>query len=145
MEIGPIRYARAEDGISIAYRVLGETAPYTMVHAGGIPSHLDAMFTISIMRRFHERVSESGIRSVLYDPRGTGLSARGVSEISPDTMVADLSAVIAAMELERFVLFAGPIAAVAAIPYAHAHADRVEALILDGATAYGGEIPGLEA
>ncbi|HJM89428.1 MAG TPA: adenylate/guanylate cyclase domain-containing protein [Dehalococcoidia bacterium] len=142
MEIGPIRYAPTEDGVSIAYRVVGDD-PHTMIDLGVQPSHTETLLSLPVLRRNLEHADAYGIREVLYDQRGSGLSTRDVPEISLETMVADLDSIISVMQLDRVVLSARFLSSLVAISYAHSHPDRVDALILDGGFAYVGDIPGL--
>ena len=68
------RYAKAPDGISIAYQVVGE-GPRDLVWVPGWVSHLEAAWDKPTMARFFERLA-SFSRLILLDKRGTGLSDR---------------------------------------------------------------------
>src|SRR6185436_5873455 len=74
---------------------------------------------------------------IRYDARGCGLSDRDPPELSLESWVRDLEAVVDAMKLERFPLLGisggGPIA----ITYARRHPERVSKLVLYGSYARG--------
>jgi len=146
MEISPVRFARPEDGISLAYRFEGSSnAAYTVVCVAHIPQHVEKSRALPRLRSEVEHANSIGVRFLVYDQRGTGLSTRDAPEYSAQSRLADLEAVVEAAELERFVLSAVATAGPTAIRYAHKHPDRVEAMILDDSFAYGGDIRGLEA
>src|SRR4051794_22428801 len=76
----------------------------------------------------------NGHTLVRYDERGCGLSDRdlGYGEISIETWVGDLEAVVAATGLERFTLLGVSQGAAVALVYATRHPERVERLVLYG-------------
>lgn len=69
---------------------------------------------------------------VRYDGRGFGLSDRDVEDFSLDARVRDLEAVVDALGLERFVLYAVSAGGPTAIAYTVRHSERVSRLILAG-------------
>ncbi len=72
-----------------------------------------------------------------YDGRGLGLSQREVSEISFESSVSDLEAVVDHVGLKRFILLGLSQGGAVAIAYASRHPDRVSHLIVYGAFARG--------
>ncbi|MGB0133968.1 alpha/beta fold hydrolase, partial [Dokdonella sp.] len=76
-------------------------------------------------------------RLVRYDERGCGLSDWEVAEISFETFVTDLEAVVDAAGLERFPLLGISQGASVSIEYAARHPERVSHLILFGGYAAG--------
>jgi class 3 adenylate cyclase/pimeloyl-ACP methyl ester carboxylesterase len=124
-----IRYATTADGISIAYWVMGDGP--TIVHPPpAMPwSHIELEWQIPEWRHWYEHLTET-YRIVRYDNRGAGLSTRDVTEISLNTHVLDLDAVVAQLGLEPFSLFAFSSNASVAIRYAILHPDRVSHLML---------------
>jgi class 3 adenylate cyclase len=68
------RYARASDGVSIAYQVLGD-GPRDLVWVPGWISHVEAAWEEPTLARFFERLAAFS-RLILFDKRGTGLSDR---------------------------------------------------------------------
>src|ERR687883_1844293 len=113
-----IRYATAADGTSIAYWTVGKGA--ALVYLVGPPStHVE-------LARNPECRSWYGLLSaqymlVRYDARGTGLSERDVQDHSLQARMLDLEAVVDALGLSSFALFAaldaGPVAGGLAPPH----------------------------
>jgi class 3 adenylate cyclase len=135
-----IRYAQTEDGVSIAFWMLGEGMP--VVHMASIAaSHIQLEWQIPECRRWYERLAQKR-KLVRYDMRGYGLSDRDVTDFSLDAHVLDLEAVVDRLNLERFallgVLHAGP----TAIAYAARHPERVSHLVLWCSYARGSDYSG---
>ena len=70
---------------------------------------------------------------VRYDQRGCGLSDRDAPDVSLERMVEDLSAVVDALGLKRFVLLGMSQGGAIATLYARRHPNRVAGLVLLGA------------
>ena len=123
-----IRYAKTEDGVSIAYWTLGEGP--ALVHMPRHPvSHIELEWQFPEIRRWYERLAEQRML-VRYDGRGTGLSDRTAADHSLDALALDLEAVVDRLRLETFALLGylhvGPVA----IAYAASHPERVSHLLL---------------
>jgi pimeloyl-ACP methyl ester carboxylesterase len=131
-----ITYARAADGVQIAYWTLGEGQPLLYM-AGGPWNHIE-IWDVPQCRNWYERLAENRML-IRYDVRGTGLSQREVPDISLDGYVADLEAVVGELGFDRFSIFAAGDAAPAAISYAVANPDRVSRLVLWCAYARGAD------
>ena len=69
---------------------------------------------------------------VRYDERGCGLSDRELGDLSVETWVADLEAVVAAAGLDRFALLGVSQGAAVALVYAARHPERLTRLVLYG-------------
>lgn len=123
-----IRYCRTGDGVDIAYWSLGEGPG--LVAMPSLPwSHIQMEWGIPAVRRWYEAIGR-GRRLIRYDGRGFGLSSRDVAEVSLETDVADLTAVVDGLSLDRFDLYAGLHSGPAAIAFAARHPDRVAHLVL---------------
>jgi deoxyinosine 3'endonuclease (endonuclease V) len=72
VEIPDTRYAAADDGDSIAYKVVGDGA-FDLVYVPGFISHVELAWAEPAIARFYERLA-SFSRLILFDKRGTGLS-----------------------------------------------------------------------
>ena len=123
-----IQYAKTEDGVSIAYWTIGEGPPLVYL-VGPQQSHCQLEWQLPEFRSLYERIGR-GRQLIRYDSRGTGLSERNVNEISLDTYVLDLEAVVDRLGLEKFSLAAtlhiGPVA----ITFAARNPERVSHLLL---------------
>jgi pimeloyl-ACP methyl ester carboxylesterase/DNA-binding CsgD family transcriptional regulator len=129
-----IRFAHAADGVRIAYATNGRGTP--LVEVAHWMSHLEHDWDSPVWRHW---LVELGRRHtvVRYDARDTGLSDRDVVDVSLDSWVSDLEAVVDAAGLERFPLFAMSLAGTVAIEYAARHPERVSHLVLVGSYAVG--------
>jgi class 3 adenylate cyclase len=135
-----IQYAKTADGVSIAFWTLGEGMPLVAPWLSPF-SHVQFELHVPEFRGWYERLAE-GRRLVRYDPRGTGLSDRGVADSSFDAHLLDLQAVVESVGLERFALFAAGPGGPAAVAYAARHPERVSHLILWCSYARGSEMWG---
>lgn len=130
-----IRFAPTADGWRIAYAVSGKG--YPLVRAGIWMSHLDLDWRTDVLGALFTALSAQ-YRLYRYDPRGYGLSEGDGADVTLDSLVADLEAMVAGAGLQRFALW-GPTSAssVTAIAYAARHPDRVSHLVLTGPVARG--------
>lgn len=132
MESPPTQYLTTRDGFDLAYTVTGEGR--VLVQMPFPYNHLHNMWQSPRNRRLYDALAQR-FRLVRYDSRGHGMSNRGLPEDhSIQDYVSDLEAIVDGLDLQRFVLFAGPLFSHAAILYAVAHPERVEALHLDNAS-----------
>lgn len=124
-----MRYAVANDGVSIAYTVAGEGMPF--VSMPPIPMSFTAGHAeIPEWDAWNEQIVRKRML-ICYDCRGAGLSDRDVSDYSLDAWLMDLQAVVDSLGMERVVLFApGALAVPVAIAYAARRPERVSHLIL---------------
>jgi class 3 adenylate cyclase len=122
-----IQYAKTTDGVSIAFWTLGQGLPFVFTPAS--VSHIQLEWQIPTTRGAYERVAERRML-VRYDPRGSGLSEREVSDFSLDAQLLDLEAVVARLRLERFSLMGYQDSGPTAIAYAARHPQRVSHLLL---------------
>lgn len=126
------RYARAPDGVHLAYQVLG-SGPFDLVIVMGWTSNVDALWEEPDLARFLDGLA-SFSRLILFDKRGVGLSDRVPDDRLPglETRMADVRAVMDAVGSERAIIFGisegGPMAALFAATYP----ERTIALILYG-------------
>jgi class 3 adenylate cyclase len=121
-------YAKAPDGTSIAYQVVGD-GPIDLVYATGIWSNLEVMWEHAPWSRFLERLTRFS-RLILFDMRGVGLSDRGREPPVLELQRDDVAAVMDACGAEAGVVFGGARAASMAMLFATTHPDRTKALIL---------------
>jgi class 3 adenylate cyclase len=129
------KYARAADGVSIAYQVLGD-GPVDLVWVPGWVSHLEAAWEEPTLARFFERLA-SFSRLILFDKRGTGLSDR-VPEADLPTLevrIRDVLTVCDAVGSQRAALFGVSEGGPMCVLYAATYPARTSAMILFGSYA----------
>lgn len=134
MANGHVRFCQSFDGARIAYAVAGDGPPVVMLP--NWLTHLEYQWRSVAWQPWLEALSRR-YRLIRYDPRGCGLSDRDVRDLSFDTWVRDLDAVVEAAGLDRFCLIGicqgGPVA----IEFAGRQPDRVDKLVLYGTYARG--------
>lgn len=131
-----IRFTHSVDGVRLAYAATGQGAP-VVIKAATWLSHLEADWDSPVWRHLLRAFNDTGTL-VRYDERGCGWSDWVVPELSFDSWVADLEAVVSALNpAERFVLLGISQGAAVAIAYAVRHPQRVSHLVLHGGYARG--------
>jgi class 3 adenylate cyclase len=130
VESPDIAYAKAPDGVSIAYAVFGD-GPLDLLCIPGFVSHLEVLFEAPTADRYLGRLA-SFSRVILYDRRGQGLSDRPPGPPTLEQSMGDAKAVLDTVGVERAAVYAisegGPSAALLAATYP----ERVTALVLYG-------------
>jgi pimeloyl-ACP methyl ester carboxylesterase/DNA-binding CsgD family transcriptional regulator len=130
-----IRFARSDDGVRLAYAISGSGGP-CVIKAATWLSHLEHDWQSPVWSHLLQEFSH-GARFVRYDERGCGLSDWEVDNLTFESWVHDLEAVVAAVDAERFALLGISQGAAVAIAYAVRHPERVSHLILHGGYARG--------
>jgi class 3 adenylate cyclase len=97
-----MQYATTEDGVYIAYQVVGE-GPVDVAWQSDYLSNVDVIWDTPIFGPLYRGIA-SFARLILHDRRGTGLSSRNVPPPNLETRVADLRLVLDAAGSERPVL-----------------------------------------
>ncbi len=123
-------YARADDGVHIAYQVFGDGL-FDLVVIPGFISHVELAWEDEAIARSLQRLGTFS-RVIMFDKRGTGMSDR--TERLPDTdrRMLDIEAVMHAAGSERAALVGISEGAPMAILFAAAHPERTRALVLIG-------------
>ena len=118
------------EGVAIAYQVVGSRGPDLLLAPGSI-THQEVLWDEPRVHRFLTRLAGFS-RLILMDPRGLGLSDRLTAAPTMDERVLDLLSVLDAAGSERAILFGyadtGPTCIAAAVT----HPERVGGLILFG-------------
>ena len=125
-----LRFCTSGDGTRLAYAAIGAGPP--LVKAANWLSHLEYDLRTPIWRHWIEAFARRHT-FVRYDTRGSGLSDRNPREISFESWVADLEAVVDAAGLDRFPLIGISQGGAIATAYAVRHPERVTHLVLYGA------------
>ena len=133
-----IHFARASDGVTIAYSTMGEGPP--LLVAPGWVSHLELEMDNPANVEFYEGLSKGGQRRLIrFDVRGSGLSDRQVEDISIEARARDLEAVIDHLGLDKVAIFASSHSGPPAIIYAATHPEKVSHLVLYATLAHHGQ------
>ncbi|MEM8751280.1 MAG: alpha/beta fold hydrolase [Pseudomonadota bacterium] len=132
-----IGFCKARDNVNIAYGEVGTGRP--LVKAANWLNHLELdwgspIWGQTFLACAHER------RFIRYDSRGNGLSDWNVNDISMDSFVADLEAVVDTLGVERFPLLGISQGCAVSIEYAARHPERVSGLVLVSGYASGWRI-----
>jgi pimeloyl-ACP methyl ester carboxylesterase len=99
-------------------------------------THLEFDFESPIWRHLYRELSRDH-QLIRYDTRGNGLSDREVEDVSLETLVSDLEAVVEAVGIDRFALFGISQGCAISITYAVRHPERITHLVLLGGFALG--------
>ncbi len=122
-----IRSCLTEDGVPIAYSVSGDGPQLLICHEGLESFTLDHIVTGQ--EAFFDELGRE--RCVIrYDPRGIGLSQRGIDSYSIDAAISDMLAVLDAGGFQRVSIFAPCWGAIDALAFAARHPERVDRLIV---------------
>ena len=129
-----VHFCMTRDGVQLAYSRVGSGPP--LVKTGNWMTHLEFDFESPIWRHLYRELSRDH-SLIRYDARGNGLSDRDVEEVSFETFVSDLEAVVNASGLESFALLGISQGCAVSIAYAVRHPERVTHLALYGGFAVG--------
>lgn len=132
MPVPPTRYATNGD-VHIAYQVTGDGERDILFVPGAI-SHLDLWWEDHATSRFLHRMAESG-RLIIFDKRDTGLSDRSPDSDTLADRMDDMLAVMAACDCDRATVVGFSEGAAMSLLFAATHPDRVDSLVLAGASA----------
>jgi class 3 adenylate cyclase/pimeloyl-ACP methyl ester carboxylesterase len=129
-----IQFMTTDDGVRIAYAVLGEGPP--VVFVSNWVTHLELDWQIASRGMLFDKIIRDHML-VRYDARGNGLSDLDVDEISVEASVHDLAKLIETLKLDRVALVGASQGAAVAAAYAARNPDKVSRLILYGGYARG--------
>jgi len=125
-----IRFCTTSDGVRIAYATMGKGSPPLVVVSAWL-SHLQVEWRQPDIRSFWEGLA-NGRRVIRYDKRGVGLSDRDVADLSFESRVRDLEAVINATGIERCDLVGMSEGGPTSIAYIARYPEKVNRLVLYG-------------
>ncbi|MDK3072038.1 alpha/beta fold hydrolase [Sedimentitalea sp. JM2-8] len=129
-----IGFCAAPDGVMLAHAEIG-SGP-TVFKAPNWINHLDYDWRSPIAGPGLARIARHH-RLVRFDQRGNGLSDWDVDELSEDSMISDMDAVVQATGLASFALFGQSQGCAFSIRYAAENPDKVACLVLLGGYARG--------
>ncbi len=122
-------FVETRDGLSLYYRVLGDAPDTAVVVHGGPGAGMGSILP-------HLAPFADSITLIFYDQRGGGRSSlpADTTRLAPEWFVADLESVRRFFGLERMKLIAHSFGAILVARYLELHPERVERLVLLGAT-----------
>jgi pimeloyl-ACP methyl ester carboxylesterase/DNA-binding CsgD family transcriptional regulator len=129
-----VYFTHSFDGARIAYAIAGNGPP--LVKAANYMCHLEYDWDSPVWRHWLEELTREHTL-ITSDERGSGLSDWVVEDLSFEAWVRDLEAVVEAVGVRQFPLFAMSQAGAVAVAYTVRHPERVSRLILHGAYARG--------
>jgi class 3 adenylate cyclase len=122
-----VRYCTSADGTRIGYTTYGDMDEVPVVLGCGWVYTQESIFAIPQAQEVYEGLA-SGSGVIGWDRRGTGRSGPALTELTVDLELADLEAVVDAVGVKTFDIFAYD--ANPAVPYAARHPERVRRLVL---------------
>ena len=129
-----VRFCAAPDGVRIAYATHGSGPP--LVKVANWLTHLEHDWH-SVIWSHWLRALGSRFTVIRYDERCCGLSDPDPRQLDLDAFVSDLEAVVDAVGLGQFTLFAISQGGAVAIEYARRHPERVKQIVFCGGYARG--------
>jgi pimeloyl-ACP methyl ester carboxylesterase/DNA-binding CsgD family transcriptional regulator len=129
-----VSFTTSFDATRIAFAMAGNGPP--LVKVANYMGHVEYDWDSPVWGHWLEELTHSHTL-FYYDERGSGLSDWNAEDVSFETWVRDLEAVVNTVGLQRFPLFAMSQAGAVAVAYAARHPDKVTRLIVHGAYARG--------
>jgi class 3 adenylate cyclase/pimeloyl-ACP methyl ester carboxylesterase len=126
-EVPETRYATTPDGVTIAYQRFGQ-GDLDLVYVPYFVFNLDLLWDFPPIADWLGRLATFS-RVLVHDPRGTGLSERGIEPGDLGTRARDVLAVLDAEGIERSALFGSLSNGATGALLAATHPDRVASLI----------------
>jgi class 3 adenylate cyclase/pimeloyl-ACP methyl ester carboxylesterase len=124
-----IEYVTTDDGVSLACTKFGSGPPLIFQFGNPSASHFEMELAFAPALFTYEAIAR--VATVIrYDPRNTGLSTRGIADVSVDAQLRDLDAVRRHFGLDAVALMFPFTWARVAVEYAAAYPERVTALLL---------------
>lgn len=128
VDIPDIHYARAADGVRIAYQLIGSGPPTVIVPP--YLSNIEIFWEHELYRRVLERMA-AHVTVVHFDKRGMGASDRFDEAPTLDERIADMVAVMDAVGFERANVLGSSEGGLMAQQFAWRHPERVDRLVLN--------------
>ena len=126
-----VQYARTEDGVNLAYQVVGD-GPLDLIVVPGYVSHLDTWWEAWSGRLVRRLASFS--RLILFDKRGVGLSDRP-PHVDVESWMEDTRVVLDAVGSERAAVLGVTAGGLISVLFAATYPERTRSLVLCSAFA----------
>ena len=127
MKSAQTRYARSQDGTSIAYQAVGD-GPVDLMMTTGALGNVELLWEVPAMADFLDQFAAIS-RLVIYDRRGTGLSDRPSESTTMEAGLDDMLAVLDAVESEHAGLMGFMDSGASAALLAAQHPGRISAFV----------------
>ena len=140
-----VLYARADDGVAIAYSTVGD-GPVPIVVVAPLIGQLEIAWEEPAFEQFMTRLAV-GATVVLFDRRGSGLSdqaGKSREELELARLASDVDAVVRAGGFDQAVILGISLGGATAMQFSAEHADRTRALVVVGGTARVTKEPGYD-
>jgi pimeloyl-ACP methyl ester carboxylesterase/DNA-binding CsgD family transcriptional regulator len=131
-----VSYARADDGVALAYSTFGD-GPVPIVVVAPLIGQLEIAWEEPAFEQFISRLA-IGATVVLYDRRGSGLSDHpggSQGELELPRLASDVDSVLRACGIGEAVIVGISLGGATAMQFAADHPDRTSALVVVGSTA----------
>ena len=140
-----VSYARASDGVAIAYTTFGMGA-IPIVVAAPLIGQLEIAWEEPAFEGFISRLAV-GATVILFDRRGSGLSDQAsdsAGQLGLPQLASDVKAVLDANGVDRAVVVGMSLGGSTAMQFAVDHPDRINALVVVGGAARVAKAPGYD-
>jgi pimeloyl-ACP methyl ester carboxylesterase/DNA-binding CsgD family transcriptional regulator len=131
-----VSYARAGDGVAIAWSAIGD-GPVPIVIAAPLICQLEIAWEEPAFEHFMSRLA-AGARIVLFDRRGSGLSdhaSTSAGQLELPRLASDVQAVLDAAGISQAVVIGFSLGGATALQFAAEHSDRTLALVVVASSA----------
>lgn len=131
-----VSYARADDGVAIAYSTFGD-GPIPILMAAPLLGQLEIAWEEPAFEGFISRLAV-GATVILFDRRGSGLSdqaSAGAEQLGLPQLAGDAKSVLDAVGVRRVVAVGASLGGLTAMQFAVDHPERISALALIGSCA----------
>ena len=127
MKSAQTRYARSQDGTSIAYQAVGD-GPVDLLMTTGLLGNVELLWEVPAVADFLDQFAAIS-RLLNYDRRGSGLSDRPRESTTMETGLDDMLAVLDAVESEQAALMGFMDSGASAALLAAQHPERISAFV----------------
>ncbi|MGI9479048.1 MAG: alpha/beta fold hydrolase [Hyphomicrobiaceae bacterium] len=134
-----IGFCRTADGVTLAYATVGQGSPVLFVQSW--LTHLELDWDLPVRRHMYQALGQDHL-VIRFDARGSGLSDSAPPEMTFETTLSDLAAVIDAIGFDQIALIGTSQGAASAAAYAARYPEKVRRLVLYGGYARGRRMRG---
>ena len=129
MDAPQIRYARTEDGVSIAFWTMGKGGTPLLLGPPVGYGHISLECQVPEMLAWYQQLAARRM-IVRFDPRCHGMSQRDIQEHSMDASCSDIQAILGQLSFQQVDIFSMGNACTVTVAFAAQQPDRVGRLVL---------------